>query len=80
MDKRELYFINSKDHAWLSRVYKKLKSADIEVALTFIRNNSQLNKSDFELKINRMFIDSATRPKNYKEISELLSCANSSLG
>jgi len=76
--KRLGIFNSYKDHAWLKKVYGRLSQNDILMAVEFIGLNDELNKLDFEFKINRMFLDKQ-RPKNYKEILELLTCANSAL-
>jgi hypothetical protein len=78
MDDRRLAFDNLAKHPWLGRVFSRLKDEDLAAARAFISANSELSKGDFELKINRMFID-RVRPKRYKEIMELLTCANSSI-
>lgn len=75
MTRLELFKSYSK-HPWLSRVYARLKLNEITLIEDFINENNLLNKHDFEIKINRMFIDK-TKPKKWKEILELLICCNS---
>jgi hypothetical protein len=64
-------------HAWHQKTFKKLKPAEIAVAEKFIADNDHLPKGDFELKLNRMFLGVADKPKNFPIILELLTCANS---
>lgn len=76
--KRIDYFEAFKNHAWFNRVYKRLSENEREIAHKFIEQNDGLDKGSFELAVNRMFLDKQ-KPKHYKEILELLTCANSSL-
>ena len=62
-------------HPWLKRSYEKLVPAEVQIIEDFIREHDQLSRADFELKVNRMFIDKP-RPKHWKQIMELLTIAN----
>lgn len=64
-------------HPWLGRTYRKLTGADRRLAYDFMAQNQALSKGDFELKVNRMFVDKDSKPKNWTLIIELLTCANS---
>jgi len=64
------------EHAWLGRVYKKLTEEELRLAIRFMGKNHLLSKGEFELAVNRMFLD-ASKPRHFKEILELLTCANS---
>ncbi len=77
-NQRLINFHSYKDHAWLKKVYVRLKKDDIDCAEQFIVLHDHLDKGDFELAINRMFLDKP-KPKNFREILELLTCANSKL-
>lgn len=66
-------------HPWLYRVYSRLSAQDRAIATEFIESHVHLDKGAFELKVNRMFMDKE-KPKNYKEILELLTCCNSASG
>lgn len=68
-------FENLKTHPWLSRIYNKLSTSEIDFAVNFIKTNDALSKSEFEFKVNRVFINKE-KPKRWKEISELLVCSN----
>jgi len=76
---RAIKFTSYASHPWLHKAYKKLKKDDIQLAQEFIERNDSLSKGEFELKINRMFLD-RDKPKNAAVIMELLTCANSSVG
>lgn len=67
-------------HGWLKSVFKKLTAEERQIAEDFIRENDALDKGAFELRINRMFLDRLEKPKHWKEILELLTCANSAVG
>lgn len=66
-------------HAWLGKVFAKLSKQEKELAMDFLAKNSALSNGDFQLAVNRMFLD-APKPKNHTSVMELLSCANSSSG
>jgi hypothetical protein len=66
------------EHAWLNKAFKKLSKAERDIATDFIKTNDYLGKYDFELAINRMFIDKE-KPKNFSIILELLACLNSTV-
>jgi hypothetical protein len=54
---------------------KKLKQmSDKEKAMvdTFIIENDHLSKSEFELLVNRLFLDKKDKPKNWTLITEIL--------
>lgn len=66
-------------HPWLSRVYNKLKPAELQLAREFIIAQGEASKGAFELAVNRLFLGGVEKPKNWTRILELLTCANSSL-
>ena len=67
-----------KDHPWLGRSYKKLSKADEAWAIAWLEDNKGLTKDQAPHHIVRLWLDKP-RPKAWKEIEELLMCANSSL-
>lgn len=73
---RNSNFLSLKDHPWLCKSYKNIDDKSKTLCLDFITKNDHLSKGDFELAINRMFLDK-NKPKDWKLICELLSCANS---
>lgn len=78
-DRRAEKFHAYKNHPWLGRVYAKLTRDEILLAEAFMRSNQKLGKGEFEMAINRMFLDKEDKPKNWTRISELLTNANCSL-
>lgn len=79
MDKRVANFEALKTHPWLSRIYARLRGEDVAYARDFLGRHTALAKGDFESAVNRMFMDNPAKPKRWKEIQELLLCANSAL-
>jgi hypothetical protein len=77
--KRKDQFHSYKNHPWLCRVFKKLTKADVLFCETYLAENDHLTKDDFQLKVNRLFMDDRNPPKAWKEIKELLTCTNSAL-
>jgi len=67
-------------HPWLKKCHAKLTDDEKRLATDFITANDSLNKSQFEMAVNRMFIDQKNKPKRYAIILELLSCANGRVG
>lgn len=64
-------------HPWHHKNFRKLKPAEVELALAFIRENDSLEKLPFEAKVNRLWLDQpSARPKRWTIIIELLSCCN----
>lgn len=72
-------FLRLSDHAWLGKSYNKLTPEDERLCLDFIKANGYLDKDGFDKAVNRMFLDKVDKPKNWKIICELLSCANTSV-
>ena len=68
-----------KNHAWLCKSFNKLKADDLAFCEQFINDNDLLDKKKFDALVNRLFMDDKIKPKNWKIISELLSCSNSAL-
>lgn len=64
-------------HPWFERLYLKLKKDDIKIMVDFLEMNLNLNKGDFEFKLNRLFLYNPNKSKRWKEISELLMVINS---
>jgi hypothetical protein len=73
MRKNEL--LKLKDHAWFGRVYEKMSPVDLEMCFEFIEKNDHLEKGEFEMAVNRMFIDKE-KPKKCAIIMEMLTTAN----
>lgn len=75
-DHRFNFFNNLKTHPWYSKYIPKLKENEIIFIREFIESNNQLNRDEFQYKINRLFIDDKIKPKNHPLITELLTVAN----
>lgn len=76
MSKRITKFESYATHPWLKRVFGKLEQSDLEFCRSFITSQGEASRGDFEMRVNRLFID-REKPKRWKEISELLTCCNS---
>ena len=64
-------------HAWYGRIFTKLSAAHLALCEGFIKRNDHLSAAEWELAVNRMFLD-AQKPKHWKEIVELLASSNGS--
>ena len=64
------------DHPWLGRIFKRLTQSDLRLAREFILCHEDKSVGEFELLMNRMFLDQKEKTKNYRIIQELLSCSN----
>lgn len=69
-------FYALKSHAWLGRVYARLTEKELSLAVHFLRERERCSKGEVDQAVQRMFLD-LPKPKHWKEIQELLSCANS---
>lgn len=76
---RQTVFNSLATHPWLGRVYKKLTIKERLQCEVFLVLHTGSDKDRFELAVNRMFLDDPEKPKHYKEMLELLTCANSLL-
>ncbi len=76
--KRFVTFAGYQEHPVLSKPWKRLTDDELEFVGDFIHKLGQADKGQFELAVNRMFIDKP-KPKHWAIIMELLSCANSAL-
>lgn len=74
---REQAFLSFSTHAFLHKLYAKMKANDRAIAFQFLQENAALSRADFEYKLNRFFLDKPEKPKNWAIISELLCNANS---
>jgi hypothetical protein len=63
-------------HPWLKKSFNRLSAKEKQIAVDFIIAHDFLDKPNFELAVNRMFLEKE-RTKNWTIISELLSCVNS---
>jgi hypothetical protein len=70
-------FESLQNHPWLKKSWGKLKIAERDFARQFLNDHANLDRGQFEFKVNRMFLDQPIKPKNWTIISELLSNANS---
>lgn len=64
------------DHPWYGRMWKKLSSSERTCAVHFLVENENASKDEFEIRINRLFLD-REKSKNADLIVELLSVSNS---
>lgn len=77
MDKLQLFYW-ALNHPWIGKkLMNRLSFEDKEIILKFLDENLSLDPSQFELKINRLWMDQKDKPKRWKEILEILSNMNS---
>lgn len=62
-----------KSHPYLKKGFSKLKASEITLIEELL--NSSEDKDALAIKANRMFMDKSDKPKNWKIISEMASCA-----
>lgn len=78
MSRLELY-IKLKTDPWYSKLFKKLRSDDLEFCVNFLNDNTYSSPWEYEFKVNRLFLDDKHKPKNHLIINEILSLCNVSL-
>ena len=71
-NERLVKFLKLKDHPWLKRSFKKLKPIDVEFCKWFLEDTKSENNNDYSMKVVRLYLDKADKPKAWKEIEELL--------
>jgi len=76
IENRYQKMMNLNTHPWYSKYIPKLKQTEILFIQHFIESNNQLDRNDFQYKINRLFIDDSNRPKNHPLITEILTVIN----
>lgn len=76
-DKRLVTFYSYKEHSWFNKIWLKLSKQEIALCEEFICKNKDLDKTAFEMAVNRMFLEQNQKPKNWTIICELLTCSNS---
>ena len=69
---RQKKIISLWDHPHYHKKMEKLKDEDLDMIRIFIDENGDLPTREFEMKINRLFMD-REKPKRWIEISEILS-------
>lgn len=60
------------EHAWYGKLYNKLSAAERVMCREFIFSRETLNADEFELAVNRWFVDKP-KPKNWATMMELVS-------
>lgn len=68
-------FIGLAAHPWHNKLFLKLSSKEVAHCLKFVDDNADCD--NFDQAVQRMFLDCPDKPKHWKEIMELLTCAYS---
>lgn len=71
--KRSDIFHSFIEHPIYVKMFNKLSTSEYEECLSFLKENEKLSKSEFTMKVNRWYLDSAKRPKHYSEMWGLMS-------
>jgi len=59
-------------HPMMHKTMSKLSVEEKNLCRSFINENDNLDRSAFEMKVNRMFLDKTDKPKEWTRILELL--------
>ncbi len=65
-----------KYHAWFGKLFLKLKQPDLVLCYAFMSKHQDADVGEYEMLVNRMFLDLPEKPKNAGLIQELLICSN----
>lgn len=65
-----------KKYHWEKR-WKKLSAEEQKILVDFITKHEGDRKSDFEIAVNRLFLDKKEKPKNWTLVCEILCNVNS---
>lgn len=65
-----------KTHPWFKKIYKRLGNRDCAFMLETLNKLDHLTRDEYEMRINRLFLDVKDKPRHWKEIQELLANTN----
>ena len=60
----------------MGRSFSRLRSGELDICREFLMNNVGLNPGEFELAVNRLFLDKQVKPRNWTIMVDLLTSAN----
>lgn len=63
-------------HPRHSKMIAKLSLFDLAYCDAWIQANDELDQNDFEMRVNRMFMDNPDKPKNWATIMEVIATCN----
>lgn len=72
---RTFHLANLQIDPWYSRLFSKLTVSEMVMLLEWVNDHDQLGKNEFELAVNRMFLD-REKPTHWLEINELAGACN----
>jgi len=72
-------FRSFKNHPLMKRAYKRLSSREIEECEMFLFVHGDLDYSEFNVILNRWYLDAKNKPKRFKEMWILVCEANGHL-
>lgn len=72
MNQREQKFESLRKDPWYGKLFPKLKSAGEKTCLDFIRANGDLAVKEWEMAVQRLFLDLEKKPTNWTLINEIL--------
>lgn len=61
------------DHPMQQRLMKRLTKEEMALCVEFITTNSELDRNEFTMKVNRWFLNSSERPKHHVDMWALVS-------
>lgn len=66
-------FNDLRKHPVINKMFKKLTKSELQFCTDFIMECSDLTDAQFIAKANRLFIDQKEKPRNWKDIADLMS-------
>ena len=70
----------NKKESHVGKLMAKITTHEFISITRFVEERRSLDKGAFEKDINRWFLDSSDKPKNWAIMSEILSCINTAAG
>ncbi len=64
------------DHPLYKRLMRSLTEGEFDEVVEFIDDNADLNARDFEMKVNRFYMDVNPKPKNIGKMLDILIACN----
>lgn len=72
ISERLLRFMSLHNHPFYKKIYVKLNTKERSLCHDFISEHPNLDRNEFATMVARLWMDKKDKPKNWKEMDELL--------
>ncbi len=60
------------DHAWYGKVLKQMSEAEFDLVVELIEEHGDLDRNEWTVKINRLYLDQPNKPKRLSLLQDVL--------